>query len=240
MPVQRVTDNPNPKAATFILDGDVLQDLGRVIMPRNDKIVQYSPLAKFFFEDLLQKGRGTDVMRIDFTHENGEDRVTLIRKFAEWKEGEIDKVHTYLNRLESRGTPLLYAQTLKRDYTPVSRYKAPEGSVLTSVQQTFDRAVSPFLSLHGGDMELSSLSIEPDGEVKASVALMGSCAGCGSAEVATLNNAIERVNKALQTLADKHPANKDLKSLHMKEIQTVNTTGGFIMSRPGATDPSPS
>lgn len=219
--VSYIPGSPNPFAATFEIDRDVLGGrFSKIAIPRmGSGILKYSPLAQAIFS------KSAGYARVDLAlTDKGKTRVTITRKFVHWDERKhIPDTTAAIEKFMAGSQQAVLAEALAQN-VDVQRPFRPNGKILTMVHQAFIDQVTPVLASHGGAMELLDVKLDQStGKISAEVALIGNCNGCGSAEEQTLGNATKAISDVIDVASkrDTEFQGKSFAGIRTREIQSL-------------------
>lgn len=236
-------NNPNGLAATFDLGKDYINPFGKIVIPRDDAILKYVPLA----HSLLSVRK--NFQRVDLTHtENGTALTLNLSGFVKlanpdfiWDDQKRDTIQTLINQFfkaaNEQGINPVDIDGLAANYSAMDQLEIDESDDdVRLLVEKINHVLSPMAQKHGGAFELGDLDLydhsdldeipphisktkEPVGVI---VSVFGACAGCGSFDL-TYGRAAEEITKELDKI------NSPYQILHVKESQTLK--GGMVFKR---------
>lgn len=214
--VEVVTGHPSSKVLTLKIEHDSLGHYEKIAIPRSSALVAHSPFAQVLF------GRGKDVNRVDFFAKDGHTFVSIARKLMAWDDVSSAAAKAVTESFLTSRHKIIYINALDTNFKTHPAFNPGGNPVKKLVQTTFIQQVNPLLAKDGGAMELLDVEIKPTGEISSSVALLGSCNGCTSAEDTTLQAAAERIKLVLEAIKKNNPSNQSIAALNFTGINIRN------------------
>lgn len=232
-----VTERPNPKAASFEINADLLKSgnhalgdvailtrtsVGHIPGTKKEKegpLVRYSPLVTSVLKV------ATLFNRIDFSHiapRQREPEKTLVTFFTSTQflsEEQIPRIGELLRRfVNSDNAPILNVSELVKDVPPLTPFR-PKNTIEKYLCETFHSVVDEQLARDGGAMKIVGLNFFSNGDIQTIAALFGSCSGCGSSTTKTLANATKAMQSAVSEIQKNNPDHRDIQRLNFRPIE---------------------
>ncbi len=230
--------HPNPQAATYEIDADLLGPFQKIIVSKTGELKKYCPLAETLFgkKGVLQLAMAS---RIDIIARDGKTYVGVTTsKLAQWDDDTRSSVERVINDFLSKSTPAVLTQALQKDITAekieLRKPFEPSGEdafYQSIVTETFNDHVRPILKEDGGDMEVLAIEIK-NGKIDVDVGLVGSCNDCPVAKTGTLQGAKHKLEQMLVDIKAEFANDKKLQTLSVGEI-TIEPLREAVFARPG-------
>lgn len=234
-------NNPNGLAATFDLGEDFINPFGKIIIPREDPILQFVPIA----DSLLSVRKS--FQRIDLTHTKNGTALTLnLAGFVkmgqpdfQWDDNKRGTIQSLIDTFfeSAKGIQPVDIDGIARNYTAMDHFEVDDNDAdAETLLKTVKSVLDPMAEAHGGGYEIADLDVydvselsekpeyisdnkEPVGVV---VSVFGACAGCGNFHE-TYGHAPEIITKKLDEIES------PFQILNIAESETLK--GGMVFKR---------